>query len=140
MSYTCTFFMPKGFVKFEEGKVEIQVPDSFLTPAELATVAVINEAIERLKDGRLVRYDFDYHSFENMKELYKCEWLRSGNLKIHGPTDKEYLHCEKIVDAMRAHRTFTCPHSLAIALPKTRNRNQPKETTREDVNDTGNQS
>ena len=118
--YRCTFFLGGGFVKIERGEVEVYMRERNLTRDEMAVAAMINEAISRLKNGKLVKYDFDFRSLEDTQGIVKCEWLRSGNLKVHGPVNKVYMHCLTIQDVMAAHRTFTCPKALLGLLPKRR--------------------
>lgn len=118
-SYRLTFFLPGGMVKIENNEVEVAMERN-LTSHELAVVGVINEAVARLNNGHFTHYEHSPKSFENPQEMIKCEWLRSGNLKIHGPTKVLYHLVETTQEALDEHRTFTCYRKLLPLIPKSR--------------------
>lgn len=121
MSYKCTVIMPNGIVKVEEKTVEISVRSGqALTLDELAAIAAITETIRMLRSGKFVHYEFNPTNLADENKLVKCEWLRSGNLKIHGNTDKLYRYVETYEEAMLEQRTFTCRRSLLAKLPLTK--------------------
>lgn len=94
------------------------VNSSTITADEMAMVAIINESLARILNGKVVNYNAELPSFSSQEEVVKCEWLRSGNLKVHGPTDKQYHYVDTEADALLEPRTFTCPRRLLPALPK----------------------
>lgn len=117
--YRLTLFLPGGMVKIENNEVEVAM-ERKLTSHELATIGVINEAVARLSNGHFTHYEHSPKSFENPQEMLKCEWLRSGNLKVHGPTQVVYHLCDSTQQALDEHRTFTCYRKLLAFIPKTR--------------------
>lgn len=119
--YHAAVFVPCGAVEIDEdGNINIAVNEKKMTSEELAAIAVISEVLARLRNGKFIDYSFNIKSFENSTALVKCEWLRSGNLKIHGPTDRPYEHAESVDEAIQRHRTFTCSVSISALLPKRR--------------------
>lgn len=120
--YKANFFFPAGVITVEDdGRIDISVSTGKkMTSEELAAAAIISEMLTRLRSGKFVRYDFNAQSFEDETRLVKCEWLRSGNLKIHGPADKQYDHAENKEQALSKHRTFTCSVALSKLIPKKR--------------------
>lgn len=125
--YECTLKIPVGMVIIDaEGNHEIIVAEGQkITADEMAVVGAINELLAKLRFGKLIEYSPVLGSFQNDKEVIKCEWLRSGNLKIHGSTKVVYHYAETAERAMSERRTFTCPRSLISSLPKHRNWNEP---------------
>jgi len=109
----------RGLIVIEDGKMKLTLSrNNLLTSDEVAVIACISELNRRLSSGKIVYYDFDAKSFENMaKDIVKCEWLRSGNLKVHGLTDSKRRWCETIDEAIWQPRTFTCNRSMSILLP-----------------------
>lgn len=118
--YRCTLFLPGGMAKIEYGQVEIVLHGRKLSSHELAAIATINEMVERLKNGHFTSYEADLKSFENPNEIMKCEWLRSGNLKVHGPTNSSYRFVITVPMAIAEKRTFTCYRAMLAELPKAR--------------------
>ena len=120
--YKVTIFFPNGVISISEtGVCEIAMSDnSTLTADEMAAIGGISEIMTRLRTGKFVSYDFNPLSFEDQARMYKCEWLRSNNLKVHGPTDKPYRYCVSKEEALKKSRTFTCPKSLIALLPNHR--------------------
>lgn len=121
-SYSCSFSFPAGMINYtEDGIVEVIIPAGrTITPAEMAAAAAIGEIITRLRSGKMVKYVMNPNSFVDQSQLMKCEWLRSGNLKVHGPTDKVYRFVETRDAAVQEQRTFTCKQYLIAVLPKHR--------------------
>lgn len=120
MSYSVAFMMDGGIVDIKQEEGIVVTMNRPLTADEMAVAGTINEMLARLRNGKFVSYDFDPRSFEDAQSIIKCEWLRSGALKIHGPTPKPYHHCESVDLAVKEHRTFTCLRSLLAFLPPSR--------------------
>jgi len=121
VGYRASIMMDGGVVAIgEDGKVEITLTRP-ITSDEMAVIATIGQMLARLSNGKLVAFDFDPKSFENCRELVRCEWLRrTGNLKIHGVTEKPRRFCETVEACLKENRMFTCLRSTALMLPKFR--------------------
>lgn len=98
-----------------------------VTSDQMAALAMINEILRRLRSGRLIQYDFDPLSLDNEERLVHCEWLPSGNLKMHKNKDgslevptRKWHHAWTQAEAMSRPRGFTCLLSLAQTLPRRR--------------------
>lgn len=111
----------RGVVLIKDDQVEMSVKDNTLSPQEFAFVACINSLATKLRNGHFIDFDFNIKDFQSLNEIVKLEWLpRSGNLKDHGPTTKRYHYCDSVEAAMKEQRTFTCPRSVYVQLPKNR--------------------
>lgn len=111
-----------------------------LTSDQMAGIAMINEILRRLRSGRLVQYDFDPIMLDNEERLVHCEWLKSGNLKIHKNNDgsleiptRRWNHAWTRAEAMSRARGFTCTLSLLQMLPRRRVGVVVKELTAEQM-------
>jgi hypothetical protein len=118
MGYDVSVGMDGGLVRLDgdSGTIEV-VMNRNLTSDEMAVIAAINEMIRRLKDGKLVSYDFNPKSFEHGQELVRCEWNRSGSLRVHGTTTKARRFVQTVEAAVQEHRSFTCYRGLIQFLP-----------------------
>jgi hypothetical protein len=121
--YRLNFYLPRGIVNIaNDGTVEMALaPECKLTRDEHAALAMMAQLLAKLQTGKLVDYDIKLASFEDNQELVKCEWLDSGNLKLHGPTTKTYRFSEDVEQAMNQARVFTCVRSIYKLLPRRRN-------------------
>ena len=119
--YKASFIFPNGIVTYDNDQIEVAVGrGKTMSADEFAAAAIISEVLTRLRGGKFVSYDFNAKSFEDEARLVKCEWLKSGNLKIHGPTEKQHDHADTVEEAMHKHRTFTCSVSVSRLIPKKR--------------------
>lgn len=112
-------FVHRGVVCIKQDGVEIVLVNNTLTQEEMAFVACIAQLTKKLENGKFIDYDFDIKDFQSLNQLVKVEWLpRTGNLKIHGETNKKYHFVETTDAALAEHRTFTCLRRLVHQLPK----------------------
>ena len=120
MGYNVNLMLEGGIVELSEDQTITVTMNRSLTFDEMAVIATMGEMLRRLKDGKLISYDFNPKSFETGQELIKCEWKRSGNLKVHGRADKPRRFVQSVEDAVKEHRSFTCYRSLVSFLPSHR--------------------
>lgn len=89
--------------------------------SEMNGIALIGEILHRLRTDKSLDVEVPNEVMIVVDPLVMCEWLDSGNLKIHQdrPTRK-WKHCSNEVQAIAADRSFTCSESLSKAIPKSR--------------------
>jgi hypothetical protein len=125
--YSCSVIIDPGIVVriVSTGNIDISSDgEQQIKPEEFAAISIISEVLSRLRNGKMIEYKFDGDSFDNEAVYYKCEWLRSGNLKVHGPTDRRSASilklCETVESALQQRRSFVCPKYLVELIPKKR--------------------
>lgn len=119
--YKLHFHLPNGLVQIHpSGATELTLPSRILTKDEMAAVAVFAQVMSKLRYGKLVHYNIKLDDFEDDDELVKCEWLRSGNLKLHGVANKIWNLVETKEVAAVQKGVFTCTRGFYKSLPRRR--------------------
>lgn len=100
---------------------QVTVANGILNQDELAMVGIISSLVRQLTIGNPLCYVFKPEEEIEVHRLVMCEWMINGGLRIKpGTATRKYQHAETQEEALKRERSFTCEYSLAIMLPKKR--------------------
>lgn len=83
-----------------------------------AITAIVN-TLTALSSGKVIDQYFNPTHDEADDELVvKCEWMRSGKLRLHGVATRSFNFCNTTTAALGKNRMFTCPKRVYRNLPE----------------------
>lgn len=105
----------------EEGVNEIQHSLFSINPEYMQLITWIEDLVKChcSDEGIANRFNAIFSSDKQYRTI-KCEWLRSGRLKIIEPTKRKVNYCHTIEEAVKAKRVFTISEEIVYQVPKKR--------------------
>lgn len=110
----------------EEGTDTIKHNIVLIKPEHMQLVTWIEELIKCHCAGEGIANKFNamFSLRDKQYRTIRCEWLRSGRLKIVEPVERKVNYCHTIEEAVRAKKVFTVSEEIVYQIPKRRNGNE----------------
>lgn len=112
---------------------QVTIHGGAITQDEMAMLGIISSMMRTIMSGNPLCFVFKPEQEVDIHRLVTCEWLGNGVLRIkEGKPHRKYQHAETQEQAVSREKSFTCPYSLALVLPKKRPSKQPPQPVRKD--------